>query len=126
MPKAGLGFTFPLVLDLRPGTVRCKSVSERQLASEAFMAPASSSLRELWIRASMDDGVGVGWFLSAIVEHETVEKYFEFDFAVTNLATAEKLRWLWVGNWGLRVLGGFKTRIASAITQRRNIVAHFV
>jgi hypothetical protein len=46
--------TLPLVLDLRPGTVRWRLVSERQWDKELLIGSKSSSLRLLLISESND------------------------------------------------------------------------
>lgn len=53
--------TLPLVLDLIPGTVKWRFVSDRQLDNDLLMAPTTSSLRSPLIRASNDKLCGESW-----------------------------------------------------------------
>ena len=103
-----LVFTLPLVLDLRPGTVRCKLVSCRQLGKEFLMVPNISSLLALLITASKDKGCCF-WcgFQSAIADTEVVEKFLNLDFLVLK-ENIEGIERVLIGTLGLMVWGEFK------------------
>lgn len=108
-------FTLPLVLDLRPGTVRCKLVSERQLDKEFLMVPKISSLQALFIIASKDKGCRF-WccFQSAKAEIVVVDKFLNLDIFVLG-EKIEGVERVGIGTLGLMILGGFKSGIYRAI-----------
>lgn len=75
-------FTLPLVLDLRPGTVRCKLVSERQLGKVFLIGPINSSLRAPLIKASKDKGCRSWCCFQSAIANTVVEKFLNFEFLV--------------------------------------------
>ena len=110
-----IGFTLPLVLDLRPGTVRWRLVSERQLDKEVLIEPKSSSLRLLLIRESNESGGWSWlWFWLNITEAEIVVSFLDLGLVLKE--RIEGGEWVLIGILGLRVLGGFKLRIHWAIS----------
>lgn len=108
-------FTLPLVLDLRPGTVRCKLVSWRQLGKDFLMVPNISSLWALLITASKDKGC-CSWcgFQSAIADTEVVDKFLNLDFLVLK-ENIEGIERVWIETLGLMVWGRFNPGIHWAI-----------
>lgn len=108
--------TLPLVLDLRPGTVRWRLVSERQWDKELLIGSKSSSLRLLLISESNDSrGWSWFWLWLDITEAEIAKNFLDLGLGLVLKEEIEEREGLVNGILGLRVLGGFKLGIHWAI-----------
>ena len=113
-----LSFTLPLVLDLRPGTVRWRFVSERQLERDLLMSPKISSLRLLLRRASAKDNdfcclASLCWSWFRITEAYILENLF--DLKLTLVLQSKWMEGKDNSILGFRILEGFKICIDWAI-----------
>ena len=104
----------PLVLDLRPGTVKSRWVSNKQLFNELWIAFKTSFLRSLVFKDSREGGGWCCWLDDIDAEIQIDGGRHFLDFVRMNLRKEDDERdegfeWLIGMHFGLRVLDGFKT-----------------
>lgn len=115
-----LKITLPLVLDLIPGTVKWRFVSERQLVKDSSMALKTSSLRSPLIKASKDT---LRWVRLAFAGEEEEAAESILSLVLPPQKEAEEREETAIGSLTAGVLAGPTPDIGRAIFFSRCVAA---